>query len=457
MKVETQNQAVVVKRNGISVRIRPTPKNGKNFFVLDYWIKGQRRLVWRSSLADAKKAADDVFKKIADGQAESLLLRNDDRLMFLRARDAVAPIGKTIDAVCADATEIHALIAGRGITALEIVRDWLRRNKTSLPRITVADAGKLLVEQAKTDVKSNDRRKQLAAALDALALSFNVEVHTITPDQISSYLAALPFVDRTKKNHRATIGFFNRWLVLRGYLAKGTDWLENVQNYSGRKVGEIQIYSVPEITRLLNQAGDMTPFIAIGAFAGLRHAEIARLDWREIDLADGFIEVHAAKSKTGERRLVPMHDNLKAWLLPYRPKDGKGKVVRYANTTKQLLKIAAATKRDATANTPEIPALEWKHNALRHSFISYRVAETADVPRVADEAGNSPAIIRQHYLRRVKPNEAAEWFGITPLENTAAQCRTHRRNASTTLKARDFALAQNVRIGVTPVIVEAKP
>jgi hypothetical protein len=51
---------------------------------------------------------------------------------------------------------------------------------------------------------------------------------------------------------------------------------------------------------------------------------------------------------------------------------------------------------------------------LRHSFISYRVAETADVSRVADEAGNSVAIIRQHYLRRVKPAEAARWFAIAP-------------------------------------------
>ncbi|MGH7943077.1 MAG: zonular occludens toxin domain-containing protein, partial [Limisphaerales bacterium] len=60
-----------------------------------------------------------------------------------------------------------------------------------------------------------------------------------------------------------------------------------------------------------------------GAFAGLRHAEIDRLEWHEIDLEDGFIEVKAIKSKTGERRLVPIHDNLKEWLLPYRQPTGK--------------------------------------------------------------------------------------------------------------------------------------
>jgi hypothetical protein len=33
---------------------------------------------------------------------------------------------------------------------------------------------------------------------------------------------------------------------------------------------------------------------------------------------------------------------------------------------------------------------------------------------VADESGNSPAIIKANYLRRVKPEAAAEWFSIRP-------------------------------------------
>ena len=130
------------------------------------------------------------------------------------------------------------MLAGRA-SITEIARDWLKRNAVKLPRITLGDAAKQLIQQAKSDGKSNDRQKQLSAALDRLADAFNTEVQSITPDQISKYLAALPFVERTKRNHRDIIGFFNRWLVLRGYLAKGTDWLEGVQNYTARKLGEI--------------------------------------------------------------------------------------------------------------------------------------------------------------------------------------------------------------------------
>ena len=406
-----ESNSIEVKRNGICVLIRPTKKQDANYFVVDYRLKGQRKLVWRSTLVKARAAANEAIDKISDGDAEVLNFKSADRHILLRARDALKGIEKEIDDVCRDHAEVLMLLAGR-VSPLEVVRDWLRRNKTDLPKITVAVAAEQLKEQSKTDGKSADRRRQFANVLDRLATAFNVEVQTITPDQISRHLAALPLAERSKRNHRDVIGFFNRWLVLRGYLPKGTDWLENVQNYSARKIGEIEIYSPEEITRLLLAAGGMTPFIAIGAFAGLRHAEIARLDWSEIDMEDGFIEVCAAKSKTGERRLVPMHDNLKKWLLPYRQKAGK--VAPYSSTKEKLAKVAKATAREVTGKKPAVPALAWKHNALRHSFISYRVAECADVPRVSDEAGNSPAIIRQHYLRRVKPAQATEWFAIVP-------------------------------------------
>jgi len=56
----------------------------------------------------------------------------------------------------------------------------------------------------------------------------------------------------------------------------------------------------------------------------------------------------------------------------------------------------------------------WKHNALRHSFISYRVAETQDVAKVSLEAGNSPQMIFKHYRELVQPEAAKAWFAIAP-------------------------------------------
>jgi len=406
------------KKNGISVRIRPTIKNGVTRFVLDYRANGQRKLVWRSTMAKARIAADAAVDKITEGQSEVLNLKSADAHAIIRARafikgkEGETKIEKEIDELVGEICEIRRMLGGRA-TPLEVTRDWLRRNAVELPKITVTDAVKEIKKQAKTDGKSDLRRKQLANVLDRFAENFNQEVHTLTPKLIADHLTALALAERTRRNHRDVIGFFNRWLVLRGYLAKGTDWLEGVQNYSARKLGQISTYTAAEMQRLIAAADKrILPMIVIGGFAGLRHAEIARLEWQDIDLEEGFIEVKAENAKTDTRRIVPLKPNLKAFLKKLAKKSGK--VVSVVNTTKQLLKTAADT---ADAEN-EIEALEWKHNALRHTYISARVAESGDVPRVADEAGNSPQVIRTNYLKRMRPAAAAEWFAIQPPSKT---------------------------------------
>ena len=61
---------------------------------------------------------------------------------------------------------------------------------------------------------------------------------------------------------------------------------------------------------------DLLALHAIGLFRGLRVIEIKKLDWRDVDLAGGFIHASAVNSKTRSRRLVPILENLRAWLQP---------------------------------------------------------------------------------------------------------------------------------------------
>jgi hypothetical protein len=58
--------------------------------------------------------------------------------------------------------------------------------------------------------------------------------------------------------------------------------------------------------------------------------------------------------------------------------------------------------------------IPWRKNALRHSFISYRVAKTDNVDKVALEAGNSAAVIRSNYLKMVTSAQGRRWFAIKP-------------------------------------------
>jgi len=397
-----------VTKQGVSVTIGRVKKDGQKFFRVLYREQGKRKQAWRSTFDAAKRAADDAIEVTLTGDASALKLSAAERHTYLRAVEFVAPLNIPLDHAAREYAEMRMMLAGKA-TPIEACREWLERHAVELPKITVPAAVELMKTQAETDGKSDLRLKQLANVLDRFADNFNQEVHTLTTKLIAEYLTAMKLAERTRRNHRDVIGFFNRWLVLRGYLAKGTDWLEGVQNYSARKLGQISTYTADEMQRLVAAADDrILPMIVIGGFAGLRHAEIARLEWQDIDLEEGFIEVKAENAKTDTRRIVPLKPNLKAFLEKVENK--KGKVVTLVNTTKQLLKTAA----DTADVKNEIEALEWKHNALRHTYISARVAESGDVPRVADEAGNSPQVIRTNYLKRMRPAAAAEWFSLQP-------------------------------------------
>ena len=207
-------------------------------------------------------------------------------------------------------------------------------------------------------------------------------------------------------------------------------------------------------------------------------------------MKERFIEVKAAKSKTASRRLVPISDNLAKWLARFEEK--RGRVCPFDNTAKQigwlveemdeayalavLQKAAARAARNdwsvedilkahrarvrtleaqkqagQVAESEEKPGFakgklgitflpdgtsvkyqpnQWKKNALRHSFISYRVAETQDVAQVALEAGNSPQIIFQHYRELVRLKEAKRWFAITPETVKEIRAKAEREKAA---------------------------
>lgn len=403
-----------IKRNGVSASLRRVEKikNGETYvsWVVDYrYLKNGERIrkqEWRADKAEAEQLQKDVCDNVASGEAQAIQLSNGDRMTFLRATEAAARVNMPIDTMCREHAELLTVLGGRA-SPMEAIRDWVKRNDTALPKAAVSTVVEELKVQIRADRKSQDRQRQISGVLDRFATDLQQQVHEITSDLVSRWLSGLPLAERSRRNFRDVVGYFCRYCVRRGYLPKGTDWLEGVQNYTARKLGEILIYTPDEMKDLLTKADKkLVPFLAIGAFAGLRHAEIARLDWSEVELDDeggeNHIEVKADKAKTGMRRMVPVSANLRAWLLPHKKKSGP--VCPFESTTYQI-KLLEESFGDVKV---------WKKNALRHSCISYRIAECGDVPRVSDESGNSVTVIRSNYLKRVKPSAAAEWFAIMP-------------------------------------------
>ena len=85
---------------------------------------------------------------------------------------------------------------------------------------------------------------------------------------------------------------------------------------------------------------------------------------------------------------------------------------------------------DCTLFVQSEGGFEWRHNALRHSFCSYRLAEVKSAAQVSLEAGNSPQMVFRHYRELVTEQEAKAWFAITPATAKALKDKIEKERAA---------------------------
>lgn len=215
---------------------------------------------------------------------------------------------------------------------------------------------------------------------------------------------------KTKNNYRtALLAFFN-YCIRKEYIDRNP--IERVALIK-EQPKEPEIYTVAEIIDLLNispKGSDIRAYIAIAAFAGLRHAELDRLTWNKVDLIDKTITLDGAIVKTARRRIVPISDNLAVWLAPYALK---------TNTSELVLKSNFQNRLDAWKKKNGI---KWKANALRHSAASYYLALYNDEYKTAAQMGHSVQILKTNYKGLVKHKDALKYFDIIPTEEKPPLC-----------------------------------
>jgi integrase len=180
---------------------------------------------------------------------------------------------------------------------------------------------------------------------------------------------------------------------------------------------EIQILTVKELLSLFTHVDfRLVPYIAIGAFAGLRDAEIKKLDWSEVNLGRRQIEVKKRKSKTAQRRFVTISDNLLSWLRPHA--QASGPVIPLSNSPghvgKPSSKLVYQLRKQARIAAG---MTEWKRNCRRHSFCSYHYAMYEDAGKTAAQAGHtSPVTTFANYRELIREGkaEAEKYWSIRP-------------------------------------------
>mgnify|MGYP002621925288 CR=1 FL=1 len=287
---------------------------------------------------------------------------------------------------------------------IEAVRFFEANRRDFLPVKSVAEVADEFVRSRAASGMSRAYVKTAEHTTKKFVEVFPVPIGEITVQQIDKYLGGLKGVAPTTKNSRRRIivTMFS-FAKKQGYLHPDRQTAAQLSATYKVPDKEVTIFTPDEMRRILLAANArILPTIALGGFTGIRTAEIGKLRWEDINWDRGYIEVRAKVAKTAARRLVPIPENLKGWLAPWRHETGK--IVT-------LTSVAGAL--NTTGTKAGIPG-GWRQNALRHSFISYRVAETSDVPRTALEAGNSPKMIFRHYREVVDEEAAKAWFSIEP-------------------------------------------
>ena len=62
---------------------------------------------------------------------------------------------------------------------------------------------------------------------------------------------------------------------------------------------------------------------------------------------------------------------------------------------------------------------DWPHNALRHSFASYHLAQHGDATKTAFQMGNDAVVVHNHYKGLVSNGDVQRYWNLRPSQDAA--------------------------------------
>jgi integrase len=372
-----------VRFEGVSAKIYHQERGKYESYIVSYFCNGKRKLKAFSDFSEAKRHTKEALFSIARDRASVASLTGADVQSYIAARRLLEPFG---------------------IPLHEAVHQFVNRRSREhgLPDKRVSDLVTECLEEKKANGLSVRYCETLKYHLNPFTAAFGKTViGSVTTSALQQWLAHEYPGLRTRNNVRASIVSLFRFARSRGYLPKHQATEADDLPRAKDNGGAIEIFSPKEMSRLMAPANrDARLYFALAGFAGIRRAEIERLEWSDFNFEHSTIEIGKHKAKTMSRRLVPITANLLEWLRPFRRRSGR------LFPRRRIVEDAIAA---AKAN-----GIEWKQNALRHSYASYRMALVADPARIATEMGTSAQKLFSNYRQLAHKHEAKQWFAITP-------------------------------------------
>jgi integrase len=393
---KSDEKPLVFKAGNTAIKIYRYKSRRYPRFAVTYYVAGRRRRDSFANLSDAKRRAQEVVASVMNDQLGALQLTNADRQRYEAAIDLLRPLRIPLNVAVEEYVTAKAELNGHPLLAA--LADWKHRRRLVIERRVREVVSEFLIAKQRDNV-SQRYLQTIRNHTTRFAAAFETSISSITSGLIDEWIYAQRVGPQSRNNIRMSLVTLFRFARSRGYLPRGqTTEADEVPRAKIRNAGKIGILTPQQLVTLLDASNaEARLYFAIGAFTGLRSAEIIRLEWCDVNLVRGHIEVGKDKAKTATRRLVPIQPNLMQWLAPYRGREGR---------------ILSERKADGAIALAKQTIGEWPYNALRHSFATYRLAQCHDAARVALEMGNSPQILFRNYRELADEQDAAAWFSI---------------------------------------------
>ncbi len=391
--------AATARFGSASVPVYRCDSGGRTRFAISHYRDGKRMRQFFTTLEAAKKEAQFVAQRIQSGLQHVTDLKPHERDSYAKAVELLG--GLQIPLVAAVEDYIQARKLAETETLTTMAQDYRRFFKPLTRRVSVVQLTEDLLVSRKQDGASATYLSQLKTILTRFAEAFPGEILGISSSDIDAWLRGLDVSAGSRNSMLSCVKVLFSYARSQNCLpAEQMTAPEQIKKVKLKSDDDVAVFTPDQMRTILHAAPmHLVPILAIGAFSGIRMAELNRLDWSAVDLERGHIELRAGQAKTASRRIIPITDNLRAWIEPL-PR--KGRVVRTPMLHREVTALARALK------------LDWPRNVLRHSFISYRIAKVKSADQVALEAGNSPSIIFKHYRELTTEEQADKWFGILP-------------------------------------------
>lgn len=411
--------AIKIYRSPLRVPITsgPNAATGKftsyDSYLVVHYRAGKRQRQRFKSLELAQVEASRIRALLLNEDASGLQLKGKDLLAFSQANRVAQELGMPLDMLAKEHAAARKILGD--VSVLEAAQFYERHGKTVKAKKTVSEVAEELIAGLKADKKSDYHIRDMERRLRVFAQEFTGLITEVETKAINewlrnlkgqdSYGKELAFAPKTRNHYRNAVGQLFNFARDHGYLPKGMPTEVEGVKLLNVVPPENEIFTVEEMTTLLTHAPNhLVAPLAIKAFSGVRTEEMVRMDWSAVNFETKHITLSAEITKTKQRRLIPMSDNLVAWLAPFQGKTGR---ISARWVTPQTL--VQAFDRFGKQHGIHVGA-----NKFRNSYITYRVAVTHDIQRVSLESGNSPQVIQREYLELATESDGKRWFQIMP-------------------------------------------